>query len=152
MKTAKKILSLLLILALLLGTAACGSGSPSQGGGTVPPAPDASGESSEKPATPSEAAQPWAPQLSDEDRAIVEKLGTLTHQSLVTEDSLSWSFDSSSGTLTVSGSGPMKDYSRDDPSPAQEYGEAVTRIVVEDGITTVGAYAFCNLNGGFNIV
>ena len=144
MKTAKKILSLLLIMAMILVTAACGSGSHLDEGGTVPPAPDASGESSETPAAP-EAAQPWAPQLSDEDRAIVEELGTLTHHTPVAEDSLSWSFDSSSGTLTVSGSGPMKDYSSDDPSPAQEYGDAVTKIVVEDGITTVGAYAFCNL-------
>ncbi len=91
------------------------------------------------------AAGKWEPKLSDEDKAILEKLGTLTRHTPVTEDSLSWSFDAASGTLTVSGTGPMKDYSRSDPSPARDYMDAVTRIVVEDGITTIGAYAFYDL-------
>lgn len=87
----------------------------------------------------------WEPKLSEEDRAIIEKLGTLTHHTPVTEDSLNWSFDASSGTLTVSGQGPMKDYSKDNPSPAQEYADKVTRIVVGDGVTTIGSYAFYNM-------
>lgn len=51
----------------------------------MPSVPDASGESSETPAA-SETAQPWVPQLSDEDRAIVGKLGTLTHHTPVTKN------------------------------------------------------------------
>ena len=145
MKYIRKIISLFLIVLLLLIMASCGS--TPQENGTVP-AP-ASADNTEKEA---EAEQPaetapvkWEPQLSEEDRAILAELGTLTHHTPVTEDNLTRSFDPSTGTLTISGTGPMKDYSRDDPSPVQDYRESVKRIVVADGITTVGAYALWNL-------
>lgn len=53
---------------------------------------------------------------------------------------LTW--DLTGGTLTVSGSGPMPDYSDNNMPPWYDSAAAVNRIVVENGVTTVGALAF----------
>lgn len=47
------------------------------------------------------------------------------------------------GTLTISGTGPMKDYSDwSIPNFAPWYGEKVLRIVIEEGVTYIGVSAF----------
>ena len=146
MEYIKKTICLLLICLLLFVMASCGSAP--QESETVPaPAAADDTEKETKTEQPAETdtAHKWEPQLSDEDKAIIAELGTLTHHTKVTEDTLTWSFDVPSGILTISGSGPMKDYSKEDPSPCSEYRDAVTRIVVEEGVTTIGAYAFYNL-------
>ncbi len=60
-------------------------------------------------------------------------------------DGIVWSFDN--GVLTLSGDGPMPDY------PGYAYAPwniiditraTVSSIVIEDGLTTIGACAFCN--------
>lgn len=45
------------------------------------------------------------------------------------------------GTLTISGVGEMKDYAHD-TVPWKDSRDAITRVVVESGVTTVGNYAF----------
>lgn len=65
-------------------------------------------------------------------------------------DNISWELDES-GTLTLTGSGAMRDYAYnssggDDVSPWREFemGNDIKKIVVGDGITSIGRYAFYN--------
>ena len=65
-------------------------------------------------------------------------------------DNISWELDDS-GTLTLTGSGAMRDYAYssgggDDVSPWREFemGNDIKKIVVGDGITSIGSYAFCD--------
>ena len=46
------------------------------------------------------------------------------------------------GLLSVSGSGPMDDYSEELLPPWSEYEEDITAVTVAEGVTTVGSYAF----------
>ena len=59
------------------------------------------------------------------------------------EDNLTWKLDAD-GTLNISGTGAMKDYDYfDNRSPV--YGNSsVKKVVIEDGVTSIGKYAFCN--------
>ena len=66
-------------------------------------------------------------------------------------DSLTWNFDESTGTLTISGTGDMEDYyveieSNLDNRPWKSYADNVKKIVIENGVTSIGEDAFfwCN--------
>ena len=48
-----------------------------------------------------------------------------------------WTLDGT--VLTISGNGKMKDYSWDDASP---WGTSITKVVIENGVTSIGEYAF----------
>ena len=52
-----------------------------------------------------------------------------------------WSFDSSTGTLTISGSGAMNDYEYR-VYPWMDYRNSIQTIVIGDQITQIGRYAF----------
>lgn len=56
------------------------------------------------------------------------------------EDGMTWSLDSS-GTLTISGTGPMMDFDDWDDIPWYQYATSITKVVVKPGITTIGARA-----------
>ena len=60
-------------------------------------------------------------------------------------DSVNWSLDQD-GVLTISGSGQMADYSRSAPAPYYERGQSIQYIVIENGVTGIGKYAFYNLS------
>lgn len=67
-------------------------------------------------------------------------------------DNISWELDES-GTLTLTGSGAMRDYASsdyfgEDVSPWREFemGNDIKKIVVGDGITSIGRNAFHNCN------
>lgn len=53
---------------------------------------------------------------------------------------LTWSL-SEEGVLTISGTGRMKAYSSSN-APWQTYCDGITKVIVEEGVTTVGNYAF----------
>ncbi len=55
-------------------------------------------------------------------------------------DNLTWNFDASTGTLTISGTGAMYDYPYD--SPWESIDNKIKAVVVEDGVTTIGNGAF----------
>ena len=65
----------------------------------------------------------------------------------------SWTFDTDTGKLTISGSGDMYDYlSRKDEkniirtlAPWRNYDNSITKITIEEGITSVGKIAFYHL-------
>ena len=52
-----------------------------------------------------------------------------------------WAFDETTGTLTISGTGPMYDYTYDN-IPWAGYIDSIEKIVIEEGVTSIGTYAF----------
>ena len=60
-------------------------------------------------------------------------------------DNVNWALTEDNNgdyTLTISGKGAMTDYSANGQSPWFWANKQIRRIVIEDGVTTVGAYAF----------
>lgn len=55
---------------------------------------------------------------------------------------VTWSLDESTGVLTISGTGAMTNFSTASPSPWYDYRNDITNLVIEDGITSIGNYAF----------
>lgn len=72
--------------------------------------------------------------LSTTANAAVVKSGTCG-------DNLTWTFDDA-GTLTISGTGPMKAYSEYAQAPWFYYQSSIKNVVIENGVTTIGDYAF----------
>ena len=60
-------------------------------------------------------------------------------------DNLSWIFTSSTGTLTISGTGAMYSF-YDARPPWYPYRDSIKTVVIESGVTNVGAYAFSGYN------
>ena len=58
---------------------------------------------------------------------------------------VSWSLDM--GVLTISGNGPMKDYGPLASAPWSLYTDTIRAVRVEQGVTSVGSYAFYNMTG-----
>ena len=56
------------------------------------------------------------------------------------EDNLTWKLDAD-GTLTISGTGAMKNYKDGDQSPVFNNSN-VKKVVIENGVTSIGNYAF----------
>lgn len=53
-----------------------------------------------------------------------------------------WSYNGCTGTLTISGSGAMADWSAETDVPWYEYRESIISVVLPYGLTHVGDYAF----------
>ena len=53
---------------------------------------------------------------------------------------IDWSLEN--GVLTISGSGPMQNYAWDHRPPWYANRSAITQVVIEDGVTTIGESAF----------
>ncbi|MGN1125962.1 MAG: leucine-rich repeat protein [Ruminococcus sp.] len=53
-----------------------------------------------------------------------------------------WKYNSTSKTLTISGNGEMEDYDEDVYSPWHEYHNIIEKVVIENGVTKIGNYAF----------
>ena len=56
-------------------------------------------------------------------------------------DNVTWTLDSE-GTLTVAGTGSMTDWSQKTDTPWWPVYDKIERVIVEDGVTSVGAHAF----------
>ncbi len=56
-------------------------------------------------------------------------------------DALSWEFDAGTGTLSVHGSGPMRSYA-EEPPEWEDHKDSIYTLILDAGITSVGAYAF----------
>ena len=62
-------------------------------------------------------------------------------------DHVTWSFDESSGTLTISGTGAMADYTVNDTGddrPWKDYAESITKVQISEGVTSLGNSVFRN--------
>ena len=66
------------------------------------------------------------------------------------DGSVTWSYDADTTTLTISGKGAMKDYgltSNIAPWREQSYVNDITKVVIGDGVTAIGSYAFYKMTG-----
>ena len=59
-----------------------------------------------------------------------------------TTGACTWSFDEATGTLTISGSGAMADYSSSNNPPWASFKDSIQTIVINEGVTTIGNRAF----------
>lgn len=59
---------------------------------------------------------------------------------------LSWIVDFETNTLTISGIGEMSIYSSSSASPWYSYLSSIKSVVIEDGVKTVGDYAFYDIS------
>ena len=55
---------------------------------------------------------------------------------------LTWFYNPSDSSLTISGTGPMTNYSENNHAPWYEYYDKITSLNLESGMTTIGDYAF----------
>jgi hypothetical protein len=65
-------------------------------------------------------------------------------------DNLFWNYNSSTKTLTISGTGDMYDYYWDygyGTTNTPWYYNSNTILVLQEGITRIGNYAFCDCSG-----
>ncbi len=57
-------------------------------------------------------------------------------------DNVQWTFESCNGTLTISGTGAMVHYWAYEDIPWWNYRGSIQRIVIEEGVTSIGNHAF----------
>ena len=76
-------------------------------------------------------------ECSDGSEAASDDSGSCGHN-------VTYVFDSSTGTLTISGSGDMHSYSFTIDAPWYTYRSYVKKVVIEDGVTSIGDWAFCD--------
>ena len=63
-------------------------------------------------------------------------------------DNLTWHLSCNGSTLTISGNGGIPDFNAPEETPWYNYKETITTLIIQKGITSIGAYAFyglCNL-------
>ncbi len=64
-------------------------------------------------------------------------------------DNLTWTFDDSTGTLTISGNGEMDDYNYNysyTNRPWESYQYDIKKVVITNSVTSIGNFAFYNCN------
>lgn len=87
--------------------------------------------------------------LGNKSRRDKKISGTDTNDSGESVGQISWKYDKKAKELTISGSGRMQDYDYSNPAPwdtvCEQEDHGVIDIVVEDGITQIGNYAFSGL-------
>ena len=59
-------------------------------------------------------------------------------------DNLTWKFTSSDRTLTISGTGNMTNFVDNRYVPWVSLRDEITKVVIKDGVTNIGDYAFWN--------
>ncbi len=123
----KRMFSLILALALCLSLAACGEIADSE-----------TGSAETQDSTPEAAATEAAEDVTDP-AAEAFAFEPERYES----DALLWDFDADSGTLSIHGEGPMRDYSAEAPE-WERYKDEILAVTLDEGITSVGAYAFYN--------
>lgn len=92
-----------------------------------------------------------APTETEEAVSATEQTELLIQQTVAQEaaaategtagDTVTWTL-SDDGILTISGSGAMADYGYFNPAPWKSSNSSVTKIVIEEGVTSIGVYAF----------
>ena len=86
------------------------------------------------------ASVPVTPQLAESFSLIAAAAETVSSGTCC--ENVTWTLDSE-GTLTISGTGAMASYERSDESPF--YNNAnIKSAIIEDGVTSIGSYAFEN--------
>ncbi len=97
--------------------------------------------------TETEESEETDPSQSEEEAAVEEEQETddngimLLASNGTCGDNLTWNLDDD-GVLTISGSGAMDDYTANSGTPWYDDYDSIISVVVEDGVTSVGSYAF----------
>lgn len=61
-------------------------------------------------------------------------------------ENLMWNYDEATGVLTISGTGEMYDWEYEFAAPWENYKcNKMKKVIIENGVTSVGDYAFCHL-------
>ncbi len=66
-------------------------------------------------------------------------------------ENLTWTLDDT-GTLTISGTGEMTDYNYGSDAPWYRHLASIKTIVIDDGVTGIGDYAFDNSDNAFDAI
>ena len=143
MKTVKKLLALLLTLALVLSLAACGQGD--TGGKEDEDSPSQREDREDKDSEDKE-----DPDKGNKAPADLSPVGggpqetePIETEPEPIEYNISW--EVMDGVLTISGTGPMPDYVDGRATPWFGNREEITSVVIEDGVTSIGAYGLATL-------
>ena len=65
-------------------------------------------------------------------------------------ENLTWTLKD--GVLTISGTGEMERWHKEDSAPWAAYRDQITSVVLEEGVTNIGPYAFYNCSNLTNVV
>ncbi len=57
-------------------------------------------------------------------------------------NNVTWTLDTSSGSLTISGTGEMNDYSNQQEIPWRNYSDIIKKVVINSGVTHIGRLSF----------
>lgn len=83
--------------------------------------------------------------ISEKDNGTTKKDSIITKDSLIAKgscgDKLTWTLDSI-GILTISGNGEMTNWEDNDKRPWQSYNLLINRIIIENGVSNIGSFAF----------
>ena len=101
------------------------------------------GSEPEKPTEPTEPTEPTDPTEPTEPTEPSEVVASGT-----CGENLTWTLDGN-GTLTISGTGPMDNYSYDEAAPwfSQGYGSKVKKVIINESVASIGAEAFRGCSG-----
>ena len=148
----KRVIALMLAFVLVLNMGAVafatGEGTPVPNPETEP-TPTPAAEATPTPTPAAEATPTTTPEV--EATPMLHYGGNITWKAITETvasgtcgaegDNLTWTLDSD-GVLTISGTGAMKDYPNEIGAPWAGFPNDLTKVVIEEGITTIGASAF----------
>ena len=92
--------------------------------------------------------QNTAPQQEQETHSEAEQSGL--YLATGTAGSLSWELSRDS-ILVISGNGAMPNYDRQNIAPWRQYSDLIGRVVIDDGVTSIGTSAFYNCRSIFSV-
>ncbi|MCD7843058.1 MAG: leucine-rich repeat domain-containing protein, partial [Clostridiales bacterium] len=108
----------------------------------------ATDEAAAEESTEESAGEETTEEAASEDEAAAEVTAQADGTSGQCGDDVYWDLDEETGVLTISGTGDMYDYAHieDDgdygTAPWYSYHESITAAVIEDGVTSIGDFAF----------
>jgi hypothetical protein len=78
--------------------------------------------------------------------AILMPLASIADERGWCGKNVSYSYIEATHTLTISGSGAMTDYSLKSNSPWYSYKSDIVKVIIEEGLTSIGSRAFTSCN------
>ena len=133
----KRLFLLILALVMCLSLTACGNNTDS--GSETSAKADSAPEAAES--KTSESAEAKMSETAAEQE--IAETSTDYEPERYETDALTWEFNADTGTLSIYGEGPMREYSDEEPE-WEQYKDQILAVSLDNGITSVGAYAFYN--------
>ncbi|MCD8133911.1 MAG: leucine-rich repeat domain-containing protein, partial [Clostridiales bacterium] len=62
-------------------------------------------------------------------------------------ENVTWTLDTDTGVLTISGTGDMADWSTRSDVPWYSYRRSISAVTIDEGVTSIGIYAFYHCTG-----